>query len=52
MKRIFRQCVKMEICLRAEHLSGQKLKESGVDSLSRWGEFEVNVAVFKLFNER
>jgi hypothetical protein len=51
MKRIFRQCVKMEICLRAEHLSGSKMKESGVDSLSRWGEFEVNAGVFKSFNE-
>ena len=51
MKRIFRQCVKQEICLRAQHLSGDKMKESGVDSLSRWGEFEVNAAVFKSFNE-
>ena len=32
-------------------LSGSKMKESGVDSLSRWGEFEVNAGVFKSFNE-
>ena len=41
MKRIFRLCVHKEISMRAdrEHLSGDKMKESGVDSLSRWGEF-------------
>ena len=51
MKRVFRLCVQKEISLRAEHLSGDKMKESGVDSLSRWGEFEVNAGVFKSFNQ-
>ena len=51
MKRIFRLCVRKEISMWAEHLSGDKMKESGVDSLSQWGEFEVNARVFKSFDQ-
>ena len=46
MKRIFRRCVELEVCLRADHVSGELMKESGADSLSRWSEFAVQQKVF------
>ena len=50
MKRIFTMCVENEISLMADHVSGELMKVSGVDSLSRWGEFSVAKQVFKCFN--
>ena len=41
MKRLLKVCVQHAICVRAEHLRGTTMKDAGVDSLSRWGEFEV-----------
>ena len=41
MKRLLKVCVQHEICIRAEHLRVTTMKDAGVDSLSRWGEFEV-----------
>ena len=47
MKRLLKVCVQHEICIRAEHLRGTTMKDAGVDSLSRWGEFEVRGDVFQ-----
>ena len=41
MKQIFDLYVKHDIQLRAEWVKGSEMKEAGVDSLSRWGEFQV-----------
>ena len=50
MRRIFKRCVDLQISLRAEHVPGSDMKDAGVDSLSRWGEFKVRRAVFKKFD--
>ena len=50
MKRIFNFCVKHEIRLRAEWVKGSEMKEAGVDSLSRWGEFQVRKEIFNQLN--
>lgn len=50
MRRIFDRCLELEISLQAEHVSGDKMKATAVDSLSRWGEFTVRQKVFETFN--
>ena len=49
MRKIFKLCVRWGISLHADHMAGELMKVSGVDSLSRWGEFAVSPKVFKSF---
>lgn len=51
MRRIFDRCLELEISLMAEHVSGESMKATAVDSLSRWGEFVVRQKVFETFNK-
>ena len=50
MRRIFSRCVELELSVWADHISGDLMKDAGVDSLSRWGEFSVAKGVFKAFD--
>ena len=46
MRRIFDFCMRNDTRLRAEWVKGTDMKDAGVDSLSRWGEFQVRKGIF------
>ena len=50
MRRIFDRCLELQISLMAEHVSGDDMKATAVDSLSRWGEFVVRKKVYDQFD--
>ena len=51
MRRIFDFCLTNNTRLRAEWVKGTDMKEAGVDSLSRWGEFQVRKGIFNQLND-
>jgi hypothetical protein len=51
MRQIWDLCIKYSIALVAEHIAGERMISTGVDSMSRSGEFTVSRAVFRKFNK-
>ena len=49
MKRIFARCIGLEISIQSDHVAGELMKVSGVDSMSRWSEFAVAKPVYQCF---
>jgi hypothetical protein len=47
MRRIFRLCLRWSVSLVAEHIAGERMIATGVDSMSRLSEFTVAPGVFR-----
>ena len=47
MKEIWDLCVEFEVSLVAEHIAGERMVATGVDSMSRASEFSVNKKLFR-----
>jgi hypothetical protein len=50
MREIWDICIKWEIAVVAEHLSGERMIATGVDSMSRVTEFTVSSKIFQWLN--